>query len=284
MTSRKSASKTIQSTFLNFQKNGGQASQFNQTDRSTTIIQLIEPIEFEQINRPSFYETSTRTFISTRGRGVAKPTKKKQSKNSFKSKKTSRSKNTFRISANRPSGEQQKNVSMIDIISAATATEKLNSFFETDDVRLMTKLDQFLSFTKRFNARKLILSLENTEKGKNSNEKTNDSDDDKSMEKKISANTSIKFIVFYDFEKIFSEMNDIFFVRIFKKKKFFLKKLRADLVLRRLIINNFNEQFIIMRKMINYTITKIKINDKNKKYRIFRKTSMKTKNIVYKQK
>ena len=166
MASRKSTSKTIQSTFFNFQGNEGQTSQFNQTDRSIIIIQFIEPIELEQINRLSFYETSTRILTSTRERKMAKPTKKKQSKNSFKSKKTPRSKNTPRISTNRPSAKQQKNVSMVDIISAATATGRLNNPFETNDARLMTKLNQFPSFTKKFNAKKLILSLENTEEKK----------------------------------------------------------------------------------------------------------------------
>lgn len=94
----------------------------------------------------------------------------------------------------------------------------------------------------------------------------------------------IAFKISFDLKKMLFKFDDFIFVKKNVKKKIVLKKLRFDSISRRIIIESFNEFFVFMKKMINFTMNEKKIKNKIENYKIFREMSMKQFDIVYRKK
>jgi hypothetical protein len=90
--------------------------------------------------------------------------------------------------------------------------------------------------------------------------------------------------IMFDLEKFFSRLEAIIFERDEIEKSIFIDQVRADSQLKRIVLISFNENDVIMRRMIEYDNDEQKINVKNETYRTYREASLKTRNIIYKQK
>ncbi len=84
--------------------------------------------------------------------------------------------------------------------------------------------------------------------------------------------------------RFLSRLEAIIFERDEIKKNIFIDQVRANSQFKRIVLISFNENDVIMRRMIKYDNDEQKINVKMRIYRIYREASLKTRNIIYRQK
>ncbi len=89
--------------------------------------------------------------------------------------------------------------------------------------------------------------------------------------------------IVFDLEKFLFELEKMIFERDEIEKKIFIDEVRVDSQLKRIILTSFNENEVIMRRIVEYDDHENKMLAKAFEYKIYRETSLKTKNIVYRR-
>ncbi len=101
----------------------------------------------------------------------------------------------------------------------------------------------------------------------------------------IDDQTSVSTNIVFDLKGFLSEMKDIIFDQKSIEKDVLINQMRVDLNLKRIVLESFNENEVIMRRVIKFDNIdqKIDLKDKSKTYRVYRETSLKIKDIIYRR-
>jgi hypothetical protein len=100
--------------------------------------------------------------------------------------------------------------------------------------------------------------------------------------------SNVKFSVtalntIFDLKNFLSELETITFERDEIEKDVSIDQVRSDSQLKRIILTSFNENDVIMRRVIEYNNEEQRINVKRETYRVYREVSLKTRDIIYRQ-
>jgi hypothetical protein len=87
----------------------------------------------------------------------------------------------------------------------------------------------------------------------------------------------------FDLKDFLSELETIIFERDEIEKDISIDQVRFDSQLKQIMLASFNENDVIMRRVIEYDNEEQKIDVKKRTYRVYREASLKTKNIIYRQ-
>jgi hypothetical protein len=86
----------------------------------------------------------------------------------------------------------------------------------------------------------------------------------------------------FDLEEFLSELEKIIFSSEENiEKEIPIRQVRTDSESKRLVLTSFNEEETIMRRVMKYDSHENKISIKDSRYKVYRKASLKTKNVIY---
>jgi hypothetical protein len=91
------------------------------------------------------------------------------------------------------------------------------------------------------------------------------------------------FNMIFNLKRFFSRLEAIIFERNEIERKIFMNQVRIDSQFKKIILASFNENEVIMRRIVEYDDHENKISIKDSKYKIYKKTSLKTRNIIYRR-
>jgi hypothetical protein len=87
--------------------------------------------------------------------------------------------------------------------------------------------------------------------------------------------------IVFDLEDFLSKLETIIFERDEIKKDVLINQVRFNSQLKRIILTSFNENDVIIRRIIVYNNEEQRINVKKRTYCVYREISLKTKNTIY---
>jgi hypothetical protein len=90
--------------------------------------------------------------------------------------------------------------------------------------------------------------------------------------------------IVFDLKNFLSSLKIIICERNEIEKNMFIEQMRTNSAFKRIILEFFNESTVIMRRVVNYDSQRSMINVKESQYKTYRETSLKEKNIIYRQK
>ncbi len=87
----------------------------------------------------------------------------------------------------------------------------------------------------------------------------------------------------FDLKRFLSDLETIIFERDETEKDISVDQVLVDSQFKQIVLVFFNENDVIMRRIIEYDYDERKINVKNETYRVYCEAFLKTKNIIYRR-